>query len=99
METKTIIQTTENFPISSNLFPCVFVGMYGTALSPTQYEEGMNECDDLYDIQVRLLRGCESIDAKHDFCVTFEAKNEAQRMKFLAVQKGLKVSYLYRMSA
>lgn len=46
METKTIIHTTENFAISSNLFPCVFVGMYGTALSPTNYEEVMNECDD-----------------------------------------------------
>lgn len=34
----------ESFSISSNLFPCVFVGMYGTRLSPSDYEESMQEC-------------------------------------------------------
>ncbi len=39
----------ESFPLSSNLFPCVFVGMCETRLSPSLYEECMSDCmDDCY---------------------------------------------------
>ncbi|MBO4719991.1 MAG: hypothetical protein J5658_08970 [Prevotella sp.] len=34
----------ESFAISSNLFPCVYVGMYESLLSPTRYEEDMSNC-------------------------------------------------------
>lgn len=38
------ISNFESYAISSNLFPCVFVGMYETGLSSTKYEEDMSSC-------------------------------------------------------
>ena len=38
------INNTENFAISSDLFPCVCVAMYGTRLDSSVYEEDMSDC-------------------------------------------------------
>ena len=43
------IKENELFGISSNLFPCVNVGMYWTILSPTEKEENLQDCCDTFE--------------------------------------------------
>lgn len=58
-----------------------------------------NLCHSLYEHQGHLWRGCNDIEAKYDSCITFHAENEAQRMIFWAVKKGLTVADLYHIAA